>query len=216
LTHADYTGGSLIDYTYDAMGNRLTQNSNIGAIGNTTYGYATNNRLTSINGSTTGLAYDANGNMTSRRENNITWTQTFDFENRLTQASGTLGTWNFAYDGDGNRVKQTAPNGDVTVYVGGLYEATYSSGGTLKNTKLYYAFGAQVVAVRDNGTLYYLHGDNLGSASLTTNASGAVVSQNRYYPFGASRLTQGTRPTDLDFTGQRLDGSGLHFYNARY
>ena len=70
--------------------------------------------------------------------------------------------------------------------------------------------------MRDNGTLYYLHGDNLGSASLTTNASGAVVSQNRYYPFGATRFTQGTRPTDLDFTGQRLDGTGLHFYNARY
>ncbi len=79
-----------------------------------------------------------------------------------------------------------------------------------------YTFGAQVVAMRDNGTLYYLHGDNLGSASLTTNASGAVVSQNRYYPFGATRFTQGTRPTDVDFTGQRLDGTGLHFYNARY
>lgn len=69
-----------------------------------------------------------------------------------------------------------------------------------------------------------MHGDNpsttlragLGSASLTTNASGGVVSQNRYYPFGASRFTQGTRPTDVDFTGQRLDGTGLHFYNARY
>jgi hypothetical protein len=54
--------------------------------------------------------------------------------------------------------------------------------------------------MRDNGTLYYLHGDNLGSASLTTNASGAVVSQNKYYPFGASRLTQRHPP----------DGFGLH------
>ncbi len=113
-------------------------------------------------------------------------------------------------------MKQVAANGDVTAYVGGLYEVAYSSSGTLKNTKLYYAFGGQVVAMRDNGTLYYLHGDNLGSASLTTNASGGVVSQNRYYPFGASRFTQGTRPTDVDFTGQRLDGTGLHFYNARY
>ncbi|MBI3244141.1 MAG: RHS repeat-associated core domain-containing protein [Chloroflexi bacterium] len=154
--------------------------------------------------------------MTSRRENNVTWTQAFDFENRLTSAGNGTQTWSFVYNGDGNRVKQVAANGDVTAYVGGLYEVTYTSGGTLKNTKLYYAFGAQVVAMRDNGTLYYLHGDNLGSASLTTNASGAVVSQNRFYPFGATRFTQGTRPTDVDFIGQRLDGTGLHFYNARY
>ncbi|MBI3244143.1 MAG: hypothetical protein HYZ49_17820 [Chloroflexi bacterium] len=84
-------------------------------------------------------------------------------------ASNGTQTWSFVYDGDGNRVKQVAANGDVTAYVGGLYEVTYTSGGTLKNTKLYYAFGSQVVALRDNGTLYYLHGDNLGSASLTTN-----------------------------------------------
>ena len=65
---------------------------------------------------------------------------------------------------DGNRVKQIAPGNKVTIYVGGLYEATYTNG-SLTNTKLYYAFGGQVVAMRDNGTLYYLHGDN-PSASL--------------------------------------------------
>jgi hypothetical protein len=61
---------------------------------------------------------------------------------------------------------------------------------------IYYIFGSQVVALRDNGTLYFLHGDNpstalrasLGSASLTTDVLGNVISTNAYYPFGASRL----------------------------
>lgn len=37
-----------------------------------------------------------------------------------------------------------------------------------------------------------------------------------YEPFGECRNSQGTVPTDKLFTGQRLDETGLYFYNARY
>jgi len=46
--------------------------------------------------------------------------------------------------------------------------------------------------------LTYLHGDHLGSASLATDASGGVVSEMRYYPYGETR--SGTLPTDYQFT----------------
>jgi len=36
----------------------------------------------------------------------------------------------------------------------------------------------------------------------------------KYYPFGGTR--SGSVPTDLQFTGQRLDATGLYYYNARY
>jgi RHS repeat-associated protein len=36
----------------------------------------------------------------------------------------------------------------------------------------------------------------------------------KYLPFGETR--SGTVPTDKQFTGQRLDGTGLYYYNARY
>jgi hypothetical protein len=54
------------------------------------------------------------------------------------------------------------------------------------------SFGASVffcqrVAVRNASELTYLHDDHLGSSSLTTNASGSIVSQLRYYPFGGTR-----------------------------
>ena len=46
-------------------------------------------------------------------------------------------------------------------------------------------------------TLNYLHGDHLGSASLTTNISGTVVSQQRYKPYGEVRWSSGAgMPTD--------------------
>jgi RHS repeat-associated protein len=62
-----------------------------------------------------------------------------------------------------------------------------------------------------------LHGDHLGSSSLTTNAAGSIVSQLRYLPFGGTRWESGSTPTDFQFTGQRKEaGIGLYDYNARY
>ncbi len=72
--------------------------------------------------------------------------------------------------------------------------------------------------------LDYLHGDHptprlrasLGSVSLTTDQSGALVSHARYLPYGQEHWRQGETPTDLGFTGQRNDGFGLMDYKARY
>jgi len=52
-------------------------------------------------------------------------------------------------------------------------------------------------AMRINSTLYYILKDHLGSANVVTNASGATVGEQRYYPFphrglrGETRLTTG-------------------------
>ncbi|MGB9873194.1 MAG: RHS repeat-associated core domain-containing protein, partial [Anaerolineae bacterium] len=72
------------------------------------------------------------------------------------------------------------------------------------------------VAVRVNGTLYFLHGDHLGSATLTTDASGNRVGELRYTPYGGVRWAWGTFPTDRRFTGQRQEGFGLYDYRARF
>ena len=37
-----------------------------------------------------------------------------------------------------------------------------------------------------------------------------------YFPFGETRSETGLLGTDKKFTGQRLDGTGLYYYNARY
>ena len=43
---------------------------------------------------------------------------------------------------------------------------------------------------------------------------GNQIGTTKYYPYGSTR--SGSVPTDKKFTGQRLDGTGLYFYNARY
>ena len=99
----------------------------------------------------------------------------------------------------------------------------------------YYSFGGAVVAMKEGvmssatRTLNYLHGDHLGSASLTTNISGTVVSQQRYKPYGEVRWSSGAgMPTDpstdritgplragFTFTSQRASSYGTIFTSAR-
>jgi RHS repeat-associated protein len=80
----------------------------------------------------------------------------------------------------------------------------------------YYLFGGQRVALRRGGAVSFLHGDHLGSVSMSTDASGQVLSQARYTPFGEVAWEDGQAQTDFDFTGQRREGFGLMDYNARF
>ncbi|MCP4526170.1 MAG: hypothetical protein GY833_09700 [Aestuariibacter sp.] len=65
--------------------------------------------------------------------------------------------------------------------------------------------------------VYYLHGDHLGSTSLTTDKSGAMVARQLYHPYGTTRYSEGTLATDFGFTGQRsVAGTGLVFMHARF
>ena len=76
------------------------------------------------------------------------------------------------------------------------------------------------VALRQGGTLYYLHADHLGSASLATTAGGAEVlgSRTGYYPYGGVRYGGTGLPTDRTFTGQQAlpSAGGLMYYGARF
>jgi hypothetical protein len=88
-------------------------------------------------------------------------------------------------------------------------QATPPAGG---HTISYYYFNGQRVAMRkrttsaNNGTVYWLHGDHLGSASTATTSTGGVYSSMRFKPFGEVR--SGSMPTDLTWTGQRAEASG--------
>ncbi|MBI1879533.1 MAG: hypothetical protein HYR94_15160, partial [Chloroflexi bacterium] len=86
----------------------------------------------------------------------------------------------------------------------------------LERVTKYYLLGNQRVAMRQGSVVYYLHGDHLGSTSLTTDQSGALVSQARYLPYGETRWGS-SGPTDFGFTSQRSEaGFGLMDYGARY
>ena len=170
---------------------------------------------------TDAFAYDANGNMTQRTEFGVVWAQTFNAENRLASITNTTAdpdqTWTFVYDGDGNRVKQTNPDGTITLFLGGGVYTVEDAAGNPAVTK-YYAIAGQRVAMDGSGGLQYLLTDHLGSIVAILDSVGDLVpdSEQRYMPFGEPRLAADS-PTDFGFTGQRsLAAVGLMDYNARF
>ena len=82
------------------------------------------------------------------------------------------------------------------------------------NISYYYTDG-QRIAMKDDGVVSYLYGDQLGSVSAVADGSGALVSKILYHPWGTTRYSQGTNPTDYAYTGQMQEGE-IYFYIARY
>jgi len=65
----------------------------------------------------------------------------------------------------------------------------------------------------------YYHEDHLGSASVMTDASGALVEETAFYPFGVPRHEHRLRDIEENykFTGKERDReSGLHYFEARF
>jgi hypothetical protein len=73
--------------------------------------------------------------------------------------------------------------------------------------------------VQVNGStdqVYYLLTDPLGSTAITVGTNNSKVAEIRYKPWGETRYTNGSTPTDYLFTSQREeDYIGLSYFNAR-
>ncbi|MEP7134384.1 MAG: hypothetical protein ABI904_05580 [Chloroflexota bacterium] len=108
LAEANYSNGGYYHYTYDAVGNRLSQQSMVaGLTSNVSYQYDNANRLTSVNGVT--YTYDNNGNLT----NDGTTLYTYDSANRLKTMSNVTTTASYVYNGLNDRLRETV-NGITT------------------------------------------------------------------------------------------------------
>jgi hypothetical protein len=120
------------------------------------------------------------------------------------------GSESYSYDTDGERIKKVA--GSVTtVYLAGLWEEVV--GGA---AKAYYTFNGQTAALYTSSpsAFTYLTNDHLGSVSVATNGLQAKT-QQEYDPWGKVR-SGGITQTSINFTGQRLDGSGLLYYHGGF
>ncbi len=220
-------GNRTQNFSYDNL-NRITQGNTTGANWGETFTIDAWSNLTnrgSVAGKTsyeplaapattlnqlTGFGYDAAGNMTS----NGAATYTYDQENRMT---GTAGV-SYLFDGDGQRVKKASP---ASLYwygaTGNVLDETSGSGVLVSE---YIFFNGKRVARRDaDNTVKYYFADNLGSASVITNATGAMppLEESDYYPYGGEIPITNGDPNHYKFTGKERDTeSGLDNFGARF
>ena len=146
---------------------------------------------------------------------------TYDNEGRLatwTAPSGTTASDSFLYDNEGNRVLQRISDSNGisdTITFDGYTEKVIN--GSTTTTSKFYTVNAMRLAMRQASTLYYLLPDLLGSPTVALNSDGSFQAVQLFNPYGSSRYSSGSMPTDYSFTGQRLDSeTGLLYYNFRY
>ncbi len=92
--------------------------------------------------------------MTTRLDAGVTYTQSWDAQNRLGSVAAPARNTAWVYDADGARVSKN--DGAVTtVYIGGSVEVQIS--GTLRLTTTYYFFGGARIAMRAGTNVTFLH-----------------------------------------------------------
>jgi RHS repeat-associated protein len=206
-------------YTYDAVGNRLTSL----AAPTPPWAYSDRNELLSFNATT--LAYDLNGNLTSKAEPLATWGYEWDAENRLTRVlKNGSEVARFVYDPLGRRIEKTTPEAMREYLYDGediLVEKLshpVDEDEIVEPTQNLYVHGPGVdepLAVQHGtGAVWYYHADGLGTILKTTDGAGAVVSSYGYDAFGLRE--QDTRAA-YGYTSREWDSdTGLYYYRARY
>jgi RHS repeat-associated protein len=139
-------------------------------------------------------------------------TYVFDAENRLTTVAGVT----YSYDGDGRRVKKS--NGTLYWYGTNALDPVMETDLSGGNASEFIFFNGRRAARRDAaGAISYFFADHLGSSRVVTNATGTIVEDSDFYPFGGERIIVNNDPNPYKFTGKERDSeSGLDYFIARH
>ena len=206
------TAQSTTTYTYDGVGNVLTQTD---ASGTTTNGYDADNRLMGVTYSATGsgytqphvvtYSYDADSNRSQMTDGTGTTTYGYDGLERLNSVDNGAGnTVTHKYDANGNRTCLSYPNSGSTTCL------TSTSGTGLVSYQ--YNSANQMTQMTDwlgsGNTTSYTY-DNDGNLTKTTYPSGTTTSASETYD-NSDALTDtsykiGSTTTDLAALSRNAD-----------
>jgi RHS repeat-associated protein len=214
LTAATYSGAYTYTfaYGYDAVGNRTVQTRTITSTLVTTYTYDAANRLATQNGQSL-FAWDANGNLLA--DGGATYA--YDFANRIISATVGGANTQYAYNGDGARLRQIINAAAMTYTLdlaAPLVQVLVQKDGSGMTRYLYGV--TRVGEQQSAGWVYHLP-DALGSVRQLANVNSSVTLARGYTPYGEALWSQGTGDSAYGFTGNNFDASiGLLYLRTRY
>lgn len=203
LVAADYSSGEFFHYSYDAVGNRLTQSTQAGAL---SYRYDAADRLLQVGAMP--YTWSAAGELLSDGQRSFS----YNHAGRLTGVSGPGISAELVYDGLGNRLQATF-NGHTTRYTLDLNNRLTQ---VLAAAGTQYLYGAGRIGEHGVGGWLYHLPDALGSLRQVADPASAVASRRSYEPFGGLLAAPGPAPGTYGFAGEWTDPSGLLHLRARY
>ncbi len=216
LTSVMRPDSTVMQYKYDAAGNRLTSVVNASS---TAYTVNADGQYTVAGAAS--YSYDADGNVTAKTEGGGAWKYTYDDENRLTAMTTPVGNWSYEYDSLGNRVAELH-NGQRKEFLidpsgMGNVAAEFNEAGLLV---AHYTHGIGLASrVPAAGNSAYYHFDASGNTVRITGTAGAVENSYAYLPFGEKLASVETVPNPFTFVGQfgvRDEGNGLYYMRKRW
>ena len=208
------------DFTYDAVGNRLTRNSSSAGGGPVTTNYTYNAADQLVIEDGIAYTYDLNGNLIAKTDAGGVTLYTYDADNRLTRIVEPAGAaTNYRYDADGNRVEKQDATGTLRYLVDTNRQlaqvlAEYTPAGALIAA---YVYADDLISMTRGGQVAFYHFDGTGSTRLLTNLVGAVTDTYQFDAFGTLVARTGTTDNPFLFTGQQFDAnSGFYYMRARF
>ncbi len=129
-------------------------------------------------------------------------------------------TWSYAYDGDGLRRARTAPSGEVTSFTWdpteGVPALLTETTGAETTAWVYGPGGSPLIQHGPDGTVTFLHADQLGSVRVLTDEGGDVVGSQAFDPYGNPTERSGIA-TPFGYAGEYTDDeTGLQYLRARF
>ncbi len=204
---------SFDNYTYDALGNVLTDTSQDGEW---VYSYDADSQLkqavftpnaTDPDGLTAQnlqYVYDAAGNRISETVNGVVTTYVVNNVNEYTSSTTSGVTTSYQYDPDGNLIAQTGPSGTTNYTFNELDQLTAVNGPGLSASYGYDALGNLYSSTQNGQQTEYLTDPQLGNVvGQFTSGGGALVQ----YTYGLGLVSQVSAASGvLRLQRHRLDG----------
>jgi len=122
----------------------------------------------------------------------------------------------FQYDAVGRRIAKTLNGTTTTVLHDGVNPTQEATGAIVRNLLTGLGVDDSLSYASGSGETRLSLTDALGSTIALTDASGAVVTEYTYEPFGSTTGAGAPSENRAQYTGRDNDGTGLYYYRARY
>ncbi|HCT80495.1 MAG TPA: hypothetical protein DGG94_03860 [Micromonosporaceae bacterium] len=212
-------------WTFDTIGNRLTQKDIDPVAGNTdwTYDVGTTHgvkphQIKNVNATgplagtpTRTFSYDTRGNTTTRTtETGAAQTLTWDKEGHPAAVQeGTNAVASYIYDSSGNRLIANTPSKSTLYLPDGTELEKIGTANPLG--RRYYAG----LAVRDAAGLKWICSNHQGTSTVQIDAVTLTANRRRFMPYGETRAAQPTWAGTKNYVGGTKDDTGLTHLGAR-